>query len=238
MTERRPRGKHLRRVRPPLRRTRHPFHPGVPAPFQPLEQFFRMRAPSRTGHPAAGKPKLPGHGAQGIFNNSGIRRQHARIMDKSAPCTRIFFNPVEIGLPAPCRRFIIDLYEHPDSERWETGPSQPVPGTGAGSDCQSRGGRGNGGPAGTFPLGKIRKVVSGSDTPQPDLFISAGHATHIPLICARHHFKTRAVLCMKPTLPCTFFDLCLIPRHDLRPGTSYTDTGIFPHPWSASPHEA
>ena len=29
-------------------------------------------------------------------------------------------------------------------------------------------------------LGKIRKVVSGSDTPQPDLFISAGHATHIP----------------------------------------------------------
>ena len=54
-------------------------------------------------------------------------------------------------------------------------------------------------------LGKIRKVVSGSDTPQPDLFISAGHATHIPLICARHHFKTRAVLCMKPTLPCTFF---------------------------------
>ena len=58
-------------------------------------------------------------------------------------------------------------------------------------------------------LGKIRKVVSGSDTPQPDLFISAGHATHIPLICARHHFKTRAVLCMKPTLPCTFFDLCI-----------------------------
>ena len=49
-----------------------------------------MRAPSRTGHPAAGKPKLPGHGAQGIFNNSGIRRQHARIMDKSAPSTKNF----------------------------------------------------------------------------------------------------------------------------------------------------
>ena len=86
-------------------------------------------------------------------------------------------------------------------------------------------------------LGKIRKVVSGSDTPQPDLFISA---THIPLICARHHFKTRAVLCMKPTLPCTFFDLCLIPRHDLRPGRDYTDTGIFPthgalHPMRPDP---
>ena len=89
-------------------------------------------------------------------------------------------------------------------------------------------------------LGKLRKVVSGSDTPQPDLFISAGHATHIPLICARHHFKTRAVLCMKPTLPCTFFDLCLIPRHDLRPGRDYTDTGIFPthgalHPMRPDP---
>lgn len=89
-------------------------------------------------------------------------------------------------------------------------------------------------------LGKIRKVVSGSDTPRPDLFISAGHATHIPLICARHHFKTRAVLCMKPTLPCTFFDLCLIPRHDLRPGRDYTDTGIFPthgalHPMRPDP---
>lgn len=77
-------------------------------------------------------------------------------------------------------------------------------------------------------LGKIRKVVSGSDTPGPDLFIAAGHATHIPLICARHHFKTPAVLCMKPTLPCAFFDLCLIPRHDLRPDRDYTDTGIFP----------
>ena len=89
-------------------------------------------------------------------------------------------------------------------------------------------------------LGKIRKVVSGSDFPRPDLFISAGHATHIPLICARHHFKTRAVLCMKPTLPCSFFDLCLIPRHDLDSSRDYTDTGIFPtrgalHPMRPNP---
>lgn len=89
-------------------------------------------------------------------------------------------------------------------------------------------------------LGKIRKVVTGSDIPRPDLFISAGHATHIPLICARHHFKTRAVLCMKPTLPCSFFDLCLIPRHDLDSGRDYTDTDIFPtqgalHPMRPDP---
>lgn len=81
---------------------------------------------------------------------------------------------------------------------------------------------------GLSTLGKIRRVVSGSDSPRPDLFIAAGHATHIPLICARQHFKTRAVLCMKPTLPCSFFDLCLIPRHDLRANRDYTDTNIFP----------
>lgn len=33
---------------------------------------------------------------------------------------------------------------------------------------------------------------------------------------------------MKPTLPCSFFDLCLIPRHDLRADRDYADTNIFP----------
>lgn len=89
-------------------------------------------------------------------------------------------------------------------------------------------------------LRKIIKVVRGSDTPHPDLFISAGHSTHLPLICARQHFKTRTVVCMKPSLPCAFFDLCLIPRHDLHPDCDYTDTNIFPttgalHPIKPSP---
>ncbi len=77
-------------------------------------------------------------------------------------------------------------------------------------------------------LQKIRKVVSGADLPHPDLYISAGHATHIPLICAGHHFKTNTVLCMSPSLPRSFFNLCLIPRHDLTEGRDYTDSGIFP----------
>lgn len=87
---------------------------------------------------------------------------------------------------------------------------------------------------------KIRKVIINNSLPHPDLFIAAGHATHIPLISARHHFKTCAVLCMKPTLPCSFFDLCLIPRHDLSQERDYTDTNIFPtlgalHPMRPSP---
>lgn len=44
---------------------------------------------------------------------------------------------------------------------------------------------------GLSTLGKIRKVVSGNDKPRPDLFIAAGHATHIPLICARQHSKQK-----------------------------------------------
>ncbi len=80
-------------------------------------------------------------------------------------------------------------------------------------------------------LDKIRTVVN-DDTTKPDLFISAGHATHIPLICARQHFKSKVVLCMKPTLPLSFFDLCLIPKHDLSPDRDYTDTNIFPT-WGA-----
>ena len=40
---------------------------------------------------------------------------------------------------------------------------------------------------------------------------------------------------MKPTLPCSFFDLCLIPRHDLDSGRDYTDTDIFPTPGALHP---
>ena len=43
---------------------------------------------------------------------------------------------------------------------------------------------------------------------------------------------------MKPTLPCSFFDLCLIPRHDLDSGRDYTDTDIFPTQGALHPHEA
>ncbi len=77
-------------------------------------------------------------------------------------------------------------------------------------------------------LRKIRRVVSAPELPHPDLFIAAGHATHIPLICAGHHFKTKTVLCMSPSLPRAFFDLCLIPRHDLKENADYADSNVLP----------
>lgn len=76
--------------------------------------------------------------------------------------------------------------------------------------------------------GKIRSILSAPREPHPDLIIAAGHATHLPLIIARQHFNTRTVLCMNPTLPRFLFDLCIIPRHDLRPDRDYSDTNVFP----------
>ena len=50
----------------------------------------------------------------------------------------------------------------------------------------------------------------------PQLIIAAGHRTHWPLLAARRSFRARAVVIMKPSLPTWCFDLCLVPRHDLK----------------------
>ncbi len=49
-----------------------------------------------------------------------------------------------------------------------------------------------------------------------DLIIGAGHGTHLPLLVTSRRLRARSVVIMKPSLPCGWFDLCLIPRHDLR----------------------
>ncbi len=48
----------------------------------------------------------------------------------------------------------------------------------------------------------------------PDLLLGAGHATHWHLLAARRHRGGRTVLLMKPSLPVSWFDLCLVPEHD------------------------
>jgi hypothetical protein len=48
----------------------------------------------------------------------------------------------------------------------------------------------------------------------PDLLVGAGHATHLPLLLARHRFGGRGVVLMKPSLPRRWFDLCIVPEHD------------------------
>ena len=54
----------------------------------------------------------------------------------------------------------------------------------------------------------------GDTLPDPQLLLGAGHATHLPLLAARRARGGRAVVLMQPTLPCRWFDLCVVPLHD------------------------
>ncbi|NIP74255.1 MAG: nucleoside-diphosphate sugar epimerase [Gammaproteobacteria bacterium] len=50
--------------------------------------------------------------------------------------------------------------------------------------------------------------------PDPDLLVGAGHATHLPMLAARRARGGHIVVLMRPSLPCAWFDLCVIPEHD------------------------
>lgn len=54
----------------------------------------------------------------------------------------------------------------------------------------------------------------GYDLPDPDLLLGAGHATHLSLLAAKRARGGRTVVLMQPSLPCAWFDLCVIPAHD------------------------
>jgi len=50
--------------------------------------------------------------------------------------------------------------------------------------------------------------------PDPDLIIGAGHASHLPMLCARRARGGKTVVLMRPSLPLRCFDICIIPEHD------------------------
>jgi hypothetical protein len=56
------------------------------------------------------------------------------------------------------------------------------------------------------------------EKPRPDVILGAGHATHLPLLWLAWKFQSRAVVLMKPSLPLSWFDLCLAPEHDFPGG--------------------
>ena len=60
----------------------------------------------------------------------------------------------------------------------------------------------------------LHRFTPGRDLPDPVLLIGAGHGTHLPLLAARRARGGRIALLMKPTLPCSWFDLCIVPEHD------------------------
>ena len=50
--------------------------------------------------------------------------------------------------------------------------------------------------------------------PKPNLLVGAGHASHLPIILARLLRGGKSVVLMRPTVPCSWFDMVLIPEHD------------------------
>lgn len=62
--------------------------------------------------------------------------------------------------------------------------------------------------------GLTRRYSPGNTLPAPDLLVGAGHATHPHLLAARRCYGGHAVVLMRPSLPCAWFDLCIVPQHD------------------------
>jgi len=48
----------------------------------------------------------------------------------------------------------------------------------------------------------------------PDLILGAGHLTHTMVARARRKYGGKSVVMMKPSLPVSWFDLCVVPEHD------------------------
>lgn len=59
-----------------------------------------------------------------------------------------------------------------------------------------------------------------SDLPRPHLLLGAGHQTHLSLLAAKRAYGGKIIVLMKPSLPLSLFDLCIIPEHDHPPKCS------------------
>ncbi len=63
----------------------------------------------------------------------------------------------------------------------------------------------------------IGRFLAWRNLPAPDMVLGAGHRTHLSLLVARQVHRGKAVVLMRPSLPLSLFDLCLIPEHDAPP---------------------
>jgi len=53
---------------------------------------------------------------------------------------------------------------------------------------------------------------------KPDFVMAAGHKTHLALLYLSRKTGARSVVLMKLSMPCRWFDHCLIPKHDFQEG--------------------
>jgi mitochondrial fission protein ELM1 len=62
---------------------------------------------------------------------------------------------------------------------------------------------------------RINAAVAGADHfPHPDFVLAAGHATHPAALMVARKYGARSICLMKPSLPVSWFDLCICPEHD------------------------
>jgi hypothetical protein len=57
----------------------------------------------------------------------------------------------------------------------------------------------------------------GAALPAPDFILVAGHRTHLAGLAARRARGGKLIALMRPSLPLSWFDLCVIPQHDHPP---------------------
>lgn len=68
-------------------------------------------------------------------------------------------------------------------------------------------------------LARYRRAIAREpEAIRPQLLIGTGHQVHLPLSFAARRFGAKSVLIMEPTWPKAWFDLCLVPEHDLPSG--------------------
>lgn len=60
----------------------------------------------------------------------------------------------------------------------------------------------------------LSQFPSGKELPTPDLIIGAGHGCHLTMLSAKKARGGKTIVLMKPSLPLSLFDLCIIPEHD------------------------
>jgi uncharacterized protein len=69
-----------------------------------------------------------------------------------------------------------------------------------------------------FPRGKkiLHALRIAKQHPRPDWIIATGHGTHLCALALSRTLGSRSIILMKPSLPSSWFDACLIPTHDLK----------------------
>jgi mitochondrial fission protein ELM1 len=64
--------------------------------------------------------------------------------------------------------------------------------------------------------------------PDPQLIISTGRRTHLTNLAARRARGGRSIVLMRPSLPRSWFDLCIVPAHDRLQPDSHTLPSLGP----------